>query len=33
MFHWWEIPLYAGCLWLTWNMLVIVIKVIKSCWK
>jgi hypothetical protein len=31
--QWWEIPLYAGCLWLCWKLLVVLVEVIKSCWR
>jgi hypothetical protein len=30
---WWEIPLYIGAHWITWKLLMVLIKVIKSCWN
>lgn len=30
---WWEIPLYAGALWLCWKLLVVLVEVIRSCWR
>lgn len=29
---WWEIPLYIGALWLSWNLISVLIKIIISLW-
>jgi hypothetical protein len=30
---WWEYILYAGCLWLYWNLISALIKIIRSLWN